>query len=54
MHISRISGALLCALGTLCAVDTKTWQQGEMADFEKGFAALNAGQACKVVLDING
>jgi threonine 3-dehydrogenase len=24
-----------------------------MADFEKGFAALNAGQACKVVLDIN-
>jgi sugar lactone lactonase YvrE len=36
MHISRILGALLCALGTLCAVDTKTWQQGEMADFEKG------------------
>jgi len=26
----------------------------QMADFEKGFAALNAGQACKVVLDING
>jgi threonine 3-dehydrogenase len=24
-----------------------------MADFEAGFAALNAGQACKVVLDIN-
>jgi threonine 3-dehydrogenase len=24
-----------------------------MADFETGFAALNAGQACKVVLDIN-
>jgi threonine 3-dehydrogenase len=24
-----------------------------MADFEKGFAALNAGQACKVVLDFN-
>src|SRR5580658_11079559 len=36
MHISRILGALLCVLGTLCAVDTKTWQQGEMADFEKG------------------
>ena len=25
-----------------------------MAEFETGFAALNAGQACKVVLDING
>jgi sugar lactone lactonase YvrE len=36
MHISRILGAFLCALGTLRAVDTKTWQQGEMADFEKG------------------
>jgi threonine 3-dehydrogenase len=24
-----------------------------MADYEKGFAALNAGQACKVVLDFN-
>jgi sugar lactone lactonase YvrE len=36
MHISRILGALLCALGTLYAVDTKAWQQGEMADFEKG------------------
>jgi len=36
MHISRTLGALLCALGTLRAVDTKTWQQGEMADFEKG------------------
>jgi sugar lactone lactonase YvrE len=36
MHIFRTVGALLCALGTLRAVDTKTWQQGEMADFEKG------------------
>jgi hypothetical protein len=36
MHISRIAGAFLCALATLRAVDTKTWQQGEMADFEKG------------------
>ena len=26
----------MCALGTLCAIDTKTWQQAEMADFEKG------------------
>jgi threonine 3-dehydrogenase len=25
-----------------------------MAEFEKGFAALNAGQACKVVLDVAG
>src|ERR1700685_1242685 len=36
MHISRTLGALLCALGTLRAVETKSWQQGEMADFEKG------------------
>ncbi len=36
MHISRTLGAFLCALGTLCAVETKTWQQGEMVDFEKG------------------
>jgi hypothetical protein len=36
MHISRTLGALLCAVGTLRAVETKTWQQGEMADFEKG------------------
>jgi sugar lactone lactonase YvrE len=36
MHISRTLGAFLCALGTLYAVETKTWQQGEMADFEKG------------------
>ena len=36
MNISKIAGAFLCAWATLCAVDTKTWQQGEMADFEKG------------------
>jgi sugar lactone lactonase YvrE len=36
MHISRTLGAFLCALGTVYAVETKTWQQGEMADFEKG------------------
>src|SRR5580698_6929593 len=36
MHILKVSGALLCAFGTLRAVETKTWQQGEMADFEKG------------------
>jgi sugar lactone lactonase YvrE len=36
MHISRTLGAFLCALGTLRAVETKIWQQGEMADFEKG------------------
>jgi sugar lactone lactonase YvrE len=36
MHIFKTAGAFLCAVGTLCAVDTKTWQQGEMADFEKG------------------
>lgn len=36
MHILRTASAFLCALGMLRAVDTKTWQQGEMADFEKG------------------
>ncbi|MGA3202316.1 MAG: hypothetical protein ABSF12_07450 [Bryobacteraceae bacterium] len=36
MHISRTLGAFLCAFATLRAVETKTWQQGEMADFEKG------------------
>jgi sugar lactone lactonase YvrE len=36
MHIFKTVSAFLCAVGTLCAVDTKTWQQAEMADFEKG------------------
>src|SRR5271154_2591700 len=36
MNIFKTASALLCAAGLLCAVDTKTWQQGEMADFEKG------------------
>jgi sugar lactone lactonase YvrE len=36
MHISRRLLAFLCASAALRAVDTKTWQQGEMADFEKG------------------
>src|SRR5277367_690781 len=36
MNIFKTASALLCAAGMLCAVDTKTWQQGEMADFEKG------------------
>ncbi len=36
MHILRTFSAFLCAVGALRAVDTKTWQQGEMADFEKG------------------
>ena len=36
MQIFKTVSALLCAAGVLCAVDTKTWQQGEMADFEKG------------------
>lgn len=36
MHIFRVLSAFLCALATLRAVETKTWQQGEMADFEKG------------------
>jgi outer membrane protein assembly factor BamB len=36
MHISRVFAAVLCAAGALLAVETKTWQQDEMADFEKG------------------
>lgn len=36
MQISRLSIVVLCAAGALHAVETKTWQQGEMADFEKG------------------
>jgi sugar lactone lactonase YvrE len=36
MHILRTASAFLCAAGLLCAVETKTWQQAEMADFEKG------------------
>src|ERR1022692_1453489 len=36
MNIFRTTSAFLCAVGALCAVDTKTWQQAEMADFEKG------------------
>jgi outer membrane protein assembly factor BamB len=36
MHILKATSAFLCAAGMLCAVDTKTWQQAEMADFEKG------------------
>jgi sugar lactone lactonase YvrE len=36
MNIFKTASVLLCAAGLLCAVETKTWQQGEMADFEKG------------------
>ena len=36
MQISKTIAALLCAFATLRAVDTKTWQTGEMADFDKG------------------
>jgi hypothetical protein len=36
MHIFRRLSAFMCAVGALCAADTKTWQLGEMADFEKG------------------
>src|SRR5713101_5778227 len=36
MYTFRRLGAFLCAFGALYAVDTKTWTQGEMADFEKG------------------
>lgn len=36
MYISRVLIAVLCAAGSVRAVETKTWQQGEMADFDKG------------------
>jgi len=36
MKISQVFAALLCAAASVYAVETKTWQQSEMADFEKG------------------
>src|ERR1700675_2290893 len=36
MQILKTTSAFLCAAAMLCAVETKTWQQAEMADFEKG------------------
>ncbi len=36
MYILRVFGAFLCAAAAARAVDTKTWQEAEMADFEKG------------------
>src|SRR5580658_7754055 len=36
MQISRVLIAFLCASAALLAVETKYWQQTEMADFEKG------------------
>lgn len=36
MQISRVFVAALCAAGAVRAVETRTWQQSEMADFEKG------------------
>src|ERR1700676_3099156 len=36
MYILRVFGAVLCAAAAARAVETKTWQQSEMADFEKG------------------
>ena len=36
MHISRFFAALLCAAGAAHAVETRTWQQADIADFEKG------------------
>ena len=36
MQILRVFAALLSAAAAVHAVETKTWQQAEMADFEKG------------------
>jgi WD40 repeat protein len=36
MNISRVLGVILCAAGAVYAVETKTWQESEMADFDKG------------------
>src|SRR5579871_3352175 len=43
MHISRVFASFLrvflsflCVFAPLSAVETKSWEQGEMADFEKG------------------
>jgi len=35
MKIPNLSAALLCAAASVYAVETKTWSQDEMADFEK-------------------
>jgi hypothetical protein len=51
MHISRRLLAFLCASVALRAVDTKTWQQGEMADFEKGtLTRLSVGSDGRLAL----
>jgi len=36
MKISYVSAALVCAAASVYAVETKTWSQSEMADFDKG------------------
>jgi sugar lactone lactonase YvrE len=36
MNISRVLAVTLCAAGVVYAVETKTWQESEMADFDKG------------------
>ncbi len=36
MQISRVLAVFLCAAGAVSAVETKTWQEAEMTDFEKG------------------
>jgi len=36
MTFFKLCAALLCASAALLAVDTKTWQQNSMADFERG------------------
>jgi sugar lactone lactonase YvrE len=36
MQIPRVIAAVLCAAAWLAAVETKTWQQADMAAFEKG------------------
>src|SRR5580700_1908094 len=36
MYILRVFWVVLCVATAARAVDTKTWQEAEMADFEKG------------------
>jgi hypothetical protein len=36
MQISRVLGVFLCILAPLCAVETRTWEQSDQGDFERG------------------
>src|SRR5579871_5857259 len=60
MYILRFFAVFLCVFAPLSAVETKTWETGEMSDFQKGNLAklslasegrLFAAPAVKEILD---